>query len=85
MNKLKGRKTVFEQLSCFSWFRFIRWLLDGSNPSKMRLVTMVGGKKKAYHAAVKIIHVPWGPFAEITNLAEVLNLLRYLEPYGDSP
>lgn len=60
-------------------------LLDGSNPSKMRLVTMVGGKKKAYHAAVKIIHVPWGPFAEITNLAEVLNLLRYLEPYGDSP
>lgn len=51
----------------------------------MRLVTMVGGKKKAYHAAVKIIHVPWGPFAEITNLAEVLNLLRYLEPYGDSP
>lgn len=26
MNKLKGRKTVFERLSCFSWFRFIRWI-----------------------------------------------------------
>lgn len=54
-------------------------------PSKMGPMTMTGGKKKAYHAVVKIIHVPWGPFAEITSLAEVLNLLRYLEPYGDSP
>lgn len=26
MNKLKGRKMVFERLSCFSWFRFIRWI-----------------------------------------------------------
>lgn len=43
------------------------------------------GRKKAYHAAVKIIHVPWVPLAEIASLAQVLNLLRYLEPYGDSP
>lgn len=34
---------------------------------------------------MKIIQVPRGPFAKITSLAEVLNLLRYLEPYGDSP